>query len=133
MAVGNLVFCLEYRIGSDSLDNARDLETAPESYIYLLYNTPGILPIPQTQATTPPTFPPCIPDSNPYRIRSTKCHINTVVSPDDGHIVAPKHAKKRNKHNKENCATSWLYLQDSSYIFDSFISAQSKSSSWPQV
>jgi hypothetical protein len=26
--------------------------------------------------------------SHPYRITSTKCHINTVVSRDDGHIVA---------------------------------------------
>ena len=32
--------------------------------------------------------PPCIPDSHPHRITSTKCCINTVVSPDDGHIVA---------------------------------------------
>jgi hypothetical protein len=31
-------------------------------------------------------FPPCIPDSHPYRITSTKCCINTVVSPDDGHM-----------------------------------------------
>jgi len=30
----------------------------------------------------------CIPDSHPYRITSTKCRINIVVSPDDGHIVA---------------------------------------------
>jgi len=30
----------------------------------------------------------CIPDSHPYKITSTKCRINTVVSPDDGHIVA---------------------------------------------
>jgi len=30
----------------------------------------------------------CIPDSHPYRITSTKCRINTVVSPDDGHIIA---------------------------------------------
>jgi hypothetical protein len=30
----------------------------------------------------------CIPDSHPYRIASTKCRIKTVVSPDDGHIVA---------------------------------------------
>jgi hypothetical protein len=34
--------------------------------------------------------PPCIPDSDPYRVTSTKCHIDTVVSPDDGHIVARK-------------------------------------------
>jgi hypothetical protein len=34
------------------------------------------------------SIPPSIPDSHPHRITSTKCHINTVVSPDDGHIVA---------------------------------------------
>ena len=33
-------------------------------------------------------FQPCIPDSHPHRITSNKCHINTVVNPDDGHIVA---------------------------------------------
>jgi len=33
-------------------------------------------------------FPHCIPDSHPYKTTSTKCQINTVVSPDDGHIVA---------------------------------------------
>jgi len=30
----------------------------------------------------------CIPDSHPYRITITKCRINTVIAPDDGHIVA---------------------------------------------
>jgi hypothetical protein len=30
----------------------------------------------------------CIPDSHQNRITSNKCPINTVVSPDDGHIVA---------------------------------------------
>jgi len=29
-----------------------------------------------------------IPDSHSYRITSTKCRTNTVISPDDGHIVA---------------------------------------------
>jgi hypothetical protein len=33
-------------------------------------------------------IPPCIPDSHPHRIKNTKCCINTVVAPDDGHIVA---------------------------------------------
>jgi len=33
-------------------------------------------------------IPPCTPDSHTYRITSIKCCINTVVSPDDGHIVA---------------------------------------------
>jgi len=30
---------------------------------------------------------PCIPDSHPHRITSTKCRINAVVSPDYGHTV----------------------------------------------
>ena len=37
----------------------------------------------------------CIPDSHPNRITSNKCRINTVVSPDDGHIVV------RNMYRKE--------------------------------
>ena len=28
-----------------------------------------------------------MPDSHPHRITSEKCHVNTVVSPDDGHTV----------------------------------------------
>ena len=27
-------------------------------------------------------------DSHPYRVPSAKCHIDTVVSPDDEHVVA---------------------------------------------
>jgi len=30
----------------------------------------------------------CISVIHPYGITSTKCRINTVVSPDDGHAVA---------------------------------------------
>ena len=33
---------------------------------------------------------PCIPDSYPHGIIITRCPINTVVSPDDGHIFARK-------------------------------------------
>jgi len=36
-----------------------------------------------------------IPDGRPHRITSTKCRINTFVSPDDGRIVA------RNMQRKE--------------------------------
>jgi len=57
-------------------------------------------------------IPPCIPDSHPYRITSTKCRINTVVSPDDGHVFDRKHVEKRNKHTKKSFVSSWLYLQD---------------------
>ena len=30
----------------------------------------------------------CIPDSHLYKLASTKCRKNTVISPDDGHIVS---------------------------------------------
>jgi len=47
---------------------------------------------------------------------STKCRINTVIFPDDGHIVARNMYRLinilRNKHSKKNCAPSWLHLQD---------------------
>ena len=33
-------------------------------------------------------FPDCITDSHPHRIPSTECCTNTVVSPDDGPIIA---------------------------------------------
>ena len=53
-----------------------------------------------------------IPDSHPHRVANTKCRIDTVVSPDDGHIVARNNVEERNKHIKKNCAPIWLYLQD---------------------
>ena len=31
---------------------------------------------------------PCIPDSHLYRVTNTRCRIDTVFSPDDGHNVA---------------------------------------------
>jgi len=30
----------------------------------------------------------CIPNSHPYRVTNIKCRIDTVIFPDDGHIVA---------------------------------------------
>ena len=36
----------------------------------------------------PPVMPSCIPDSHPHRVTNTRCRIDTVISPDDGHIVA---------------------------------------------
>jgi len=40
-------------------------------------------------------IPPCIPDSHPHTITSTKCRKDTTISPDDGHRVA------RNIYRKE--------------------------------
>jgi len=59
-------------------------------------------------------IPPCIPDSRPHRITNTKCRMNTVVSPDDGHIVARNMQRSINilRINilGRNCAHGWLYL-----------------------
>jgi hypothetical protein len=33
-------------------------------------------------------IPPCIPNGHPKRVKNTKYPIDTVVSPDDGYIVA---------------------------------------------
>jgi len=54
---------------------------------------------------------PCTPDSHPHRIISTKRRINTVVSPDDGHIVVRNMLRLINIL-RINFAPSWLYLQD---------------------
>ena len=57
--------------------------------------------------------PPCIPDSHPHRITSSKCRINTVVSPEDGPIVARNMWRLININVlRINCAPSWFYLQD---------------------
>jgi len=52
-----------------------------------------------------------IPDSHSQRMTSTKCRLNTVVSPDDGHIVA-RNMQRLTNILRINCAPSWLYLQD---------------------
>jgi len=68
-----------------------------------------------TRNLNQPTYlelvPLCIPDSDPHRITSTKCRINTVVSPDDGPIVA-RNMKRATYMLRINCAPKWLYLQD---------------------
>jgi hypothetical protein len=41
-----------------------------------------------------------------------KCRIDTVISPDVGHIVARNMLRKEINILKKNCAPSWLYLHD---------------------
>jgi len=36
----------------------------------------------------------CIPDSHQHRVTNTKCRLDTVVSPDDGHIDDRNMSKK---------------------------------------
>ena len=53
--------------------------------------------------------------SHPHRIISTKCRINAVVSPDDGHIVT-RNMQRLLNILRINCAPIWLYLQDYTVI-----------------
>jgi hypothetical protein len=58
------------------------------------------------------SFPLCIPDFHSQSVTNTKCRIGKLISPNDGHIIAPKHVEKRNKHTKNTCPPIWFYLQD---------------------
>jgi hypothetical protein len=55
---------------------------------------------------------------------STECRINTVVSPDDGHMVARNMYRLINVLRinllRINCAPSWLYIQDSKSVLGLF-------------
>jgi hypothetical protein len=57
-------------------------------------------------------------------VTSTKCRIDTVISPDDGNKNRPKHVKKKNEHSKKNYAPSWLYLQDLQDLQDPFLTPE---------
>jgi len=63
--------------------------------------------------------PPCIPDSHPHRITSTKCRI--YVSREYGPIVA-RNMQKLINILRINCAQSWFYLQDCTFL--SFLEAE---------
>ena len=41
----------------------------------------------------------------------TRCHIDTINSPDDGHMAAPKHVENRNKHTWKIVVRQVGYLQ----------------------
>jgi len=45
-------------------------------------------------------------------VKYTRCRIDTINSPDDGHMAAPKHVENRNKHTlkrKEVCVKLVIY------------------------
>jgi hypothetical protein len=58
----------------------------------------------------------CIPDSQLYGITSTKCHVNTVVPPEDGTGEVRNMLRLINKIEwntlRINCAPIWFHLQD---------------------
>jgi len=66
---------------------------------------------------------PCIPDSHPHRVTNTKCRTDTVISPDDGHIVA------RNMCTKEinTLKKLWTKLSLFSRLYKD---ARQQNSSW---
>jgi hypothetical protein len=74
----------------------------------------------------PSFIPPCVPDSQPHRITSTKCRINTVSCFSWWWAHSrPKHVKIY-KYIKNKLCTIWLYLQKdlSPYIIASITECQ---------
>ena len=43
----------------------------------------------------------CIPEGQPHRVTNTRCHIDTVIFPVDGHIVGDMQRTERNKHTRK--------------------------------
>jgi hypothetical protein len=50
--------------------------------------------------------------SHPHRVTNTKCRIDTVISPDDGHIVAQNMYRKEINILRKIVYQSRFYLQD---------------------
>jgi hypothetical protein len=57
-------------------------------------------------------IPPYIPDGHPHRVTNTSCHIDRVISPDDGHIVSQNMSRIEINIQRRNCEPGWFYLQD---------------------
>jgi len=55
----------------------------------------------------------CTPNGHLYTVTYTRCRIDTINSPDDGHMAAPKHVENRNKHTwkKELCVKLVIYKE----------------------
>jgi len=52
----------------------------------------------------------CIPDGHLHKVTYTRCRIDTINSPDDGHI-AVRNMYRIDIYMKKNCASSWLFTK----------------------
>ena len=53
----------------------------------------------------------CTPDGRLHKVTYTTCHIDTIKSPDDGHMACPKHVENRKKHIRKRIVRQVGYLQ----------------------
>ena len=53
----------------------------------------------------------CLPDSDLHRVTNTKCRINKVIFPDDGHIVARNMQRKEINVLKKLCTKLALFTR----------------------
>jgi len=53
----------------------------------------------------------CTPNGHLYGVTYTRCRIDTINSPDDGHMAAPKHVENRNKRTWKIVVRQFGYLQ----------------------
>ena len=58
------------------------------------------------------------PEDQTPPIQSDKyqCRIDSVIFSWLWAYGCPKHVEKKNKYNKQNCAPSWTYLQDYTFL-----------------
>ena len=57
---------------------------------------------------------PFIPYNHPYGVTNTRCHLGTVFSSDDGHIVARNMQRKSIKHIKKTVHQLVLFTRSKS-------------------
>jgi len=50
------------------------------------------------------------------RFERNECSIDTISSPDDGHIIARNMYRSWNKYTKKWCEPSWVHLKESPHI-----------------
>jgi len=78
-------------------------------------------------------IPPCTPDSHPHRITSTKCRINTVGSPDDGHSIARNVYRLINILRNKLCTKLDLFTRLERYLHQYYIPVITKNRWQPQT
>jgi hypothetical protein len=53
---------------------------------------------------------PSIPDGHPHTVTNTRCRTDTVISADDGHIVARNTSRIEINVQERHFAPGWFYV-----------------------
>jgi hypothetical protein len=82
------ILCFVDRVSLYNLVNKTKLvDNFSYMFISILYMFRATMSPSSGEITVSMRHPSCIPDGHPHRVTNTRCHNDTVISPDDGHIV----------------------------------------------